>query len=360
MKTFEESTILGSDGIDLSTSTTGLARVVSRNSDNSYTFTNSLIFDEGLQLVERPVADKSIHGLSTILASDSPQFLHYDTVSSIEWFNNCFADMVINISLKPFLSTRKSFQMSLGRSSAFGLKSSTQLLKPLNLWIDRFEELPLGCDGNFVYSDIDSDNLAVVTERPVEIDIFGNSYMYKHPSLLINKYISRTNLPIEILSEVFGNLNWYFNTPFNSCQTNHVWFEPETTSIISDSKKLSEDRFFIPSKILFKDFTSLISRTANKLSRKVAVLTDRVIGLMVKPNFIRSLEFKSPINNLLSRFGVLSHCFKKCLIEWYLNLHRSNCFHTYLKLKGIFKGLVCALPALPVELNGMISLRRLL
>ena len=321
-----------------STLATPLTSVLGFNVDNLDSFSECLVFNKLSELIEAPRV-QPLPMFTPFASSDMFNVLQYNSISTVELLNNGFAGNVVDISLKPFLSARQFFKMSLGRFCAFGLKNSPQLFIPFHRSFHFVgEELFFGCNRYRVNSDINTNSISVATKSAVSLDIFRDGNMQKHPMFTIIDKVSRINIPLKILSVIFSNFDRYLYSTVDTAKRYFVLFETEASCIISYCKKLFKRGFrTLFSKNRFKRFTSFIFTATDKLCGKRGHITYGSIGCIMQNTLVGCVLFKSYIRYYLSRFGVLFHCFKKNRVEWYLNLHRSNSFHSNCNVTWGFK-----------------------
>ena len=298
------------------------------HSDNANAFSDCLIFDKTSELIKVPCMQPlPISSSSTF--SDVFDVLQHDNISSVEFFNDGFANNMIHTCLKPFLSAGQLFQMFLSRFCAFGLKNTSQTFIPIHgLFHGIWEELFFRGYCYRVDSDIDTDGFSVATEKSISTDISGDHDMQKHPMFTIIDKVSRINIPTKIFSVIFSNFDRDFYSAVDTTKRYFIFFEGKASCIISDCKKLLKFRLgAIFSKYRFQYFTSLVSAAAYKLCRKLKQFTNSSICCIMQHPFVADVLMISNICDYLSGLGVLLHGFKKSLVEWYLYFHRGNRFN---------------------------------
>src|SRR3989344_3561108 len=297
---------------------TGLGSMVGIDFDNSFSINNPFIFNKSLELKEAPIMQPESLLLSDFSISNPLDIFHYN--NSLFTINNLFADVVVNPSHQTVFSSRDFLQKSFTRKSAFRLEFSPQTLEHKFFSFNLFavKKLFVGSNCDIVDSNINSKKSV---KKFWSDDVFGQNNMQKQ-SFIINQ-ISTTRLQIKILPVIFWNFYRNFYSSINSAKTNiisfFIVFKTKRTGIISDCKMLFKNR--LSSWLGFKNFSSFISATANKLCRKFSFLSDFIVSQVMKLSFIVCLNIPSKINNFVSRIRILLHSFYKGFIIWNLNFY---------------------------------------
>src|SRR3989344_5932812 len=252
--------------------------------------------------------------------------------------NNFLINVVVNPSHPTVFSPRDLLQKSFTGASAFRLEFSSQTLEhkflPFNLF--GIKKSLVGSNCNVVYSDIHPKKSV---KKFWSRNVSGNNNMQKQ-SLVINQ-VSRTNFPIKIFPIVFRNFNRKLYSSMNSAKRNIIInlirFKSKTSCIIPDCKVFFHNRLAF--RFSLKDFNSLVSATANQLSRKLGFFSNIIISQIMQLPLIIGLDIPPKINNFVSRIRILLHSFNKFIsvrqFNFYDGFHkRINVFNTYIAYGG--------------------------
>lgn len=321
METLEESPLSGSDGMDYTALRAGFAGVMRINVDNPNTVMGGFVVDKGLELPESPIIGQPIQGIAFSPAfdgyalPDSVEVFQHNTIPFTKWFNYLLAYPVVDISHKPCLPARDSFEFSPGRTSAFGLKNPPQPIEFSELPLNSLEELIVAGYCKIVYSDINTNNFMCAT---VDVDVSGNNHMQEQITFSIDK-VCCSDSPTKILQEVSGNLNRDFESAFDGAETHHLGLEGEGSGIIANTKEFFNLRlgrllfhaFSCPNR--FKHLIRLISAAYDKLSGQVRQFTDGIICRLVKLEFPKACTV-SNINHMLGGWEY-----------WFMVSRRTSC-----------------------------------
>ncbi len=284
-------------GTEFSAVGTSLASQIRTNLDYSDSFLQSLIFDEGLQLVETPTVNPSIKPFSHILVPALPysfKVFHYDCVNIA--VDDLFAYVVVDPSHIAFLSARNSFQKSFSIFCAFTMESSPQILELNNLGLMTFEYSAITTDSEIVYSEVNSEFL--VATRTRNVNLSRECDMKEHPSFSVFDEFKSLVSPVKILPITFGN-TYKKISPFTfnkSSKANLVRRECEQVSIKADRTRLYNWLLFKLSRFeVFRCFSNSLTR---EISRKP--VSQILVNKMMKLKPIAYLGFKSLVNSVLN------------------------------------------------------------
>ena len=285
---------------NLSTSMADLGSVIRLNPNNFDTSSFGFVLDKALQLVETPITNPIIQSLASSLFSYSFEVFHYDLVS-FEVGNYVFAYVVVNPSHVTCFSAANFFQQSLGGSSAFGLKSRTQVFEfPLDLLnFRRVVEFAVACDCEVVYSEVNSENRSM---RSIvhSFDLFGEREQKETSAFSVNTQETLTNFPIgEVFFVTFRNCDVEFLSVFEQSQTQNIIIERSRTGKVVTDRSSPYLWFGFG----FLDYTtSLLDTSYGELCRQS--LSDVCVNNGVKFDIIPYLVFPSNVNAALQADSV--------------------------------------------------------
>jgi hypothetical protein len=178
-----------------------------------------LVFDEGLQLIERPVAYPVIHPLASPLLPYPFKVLHVDAVTCNQSTDYLLADVMIDPSHITSFSAFDCSEQSLCASSAFGLKNRTQMPE-LALHLLGFrgvEEPAVRADGKVVYSEVNAKNTTLQV-RDFDIDLFGKHEQEIASAFLVHPQQALSEFPAKILLEMSREFDSNILPPCKSAQ----------------------------------------------------------------------------------------------------------------------------------------------
>jgi len=280
------------------------------DSNNSNSFSFSLVLDKTLQLVEAPVADPIIHNLAPISFSYSFKVFH-DYLVSIKVENNVFTDVVICPSHEPLLSARNFFKQSLSGLCAFSLKNRTQVLE---LPFDLFDfagiiKLAIGCDCQVINSEIDAKN-SILDIRAVSFDLFRECEQEETSSLIINPKQGFLNIPTEVLIVTIRNCERNFNSSLDCADRKNVISEGSTSWKVITDRTIVNQRLSLSS---LNNSTRLFNTSNGKLGGHC--LLQFSIDKWLKFNVVLNLPLPSLIDAELQSLLINFNCpdyFKSC------------------------------------------------
>ena len=178
---------------------------------------SGFVINHSLQLPERPITEPSVSFLALpILACGSfPDVCQIFQSKTISTFDNLFAYTMVDVTHKTLPSVTHSFELMLGRFSAFALELPPQPSVLIEFSPVCFENLTIRSNSQIPYSDIDTNNgLCRVTIA--DGDIFRECDVKEISAFPIADKFSDLKFPIRILSVIFGNIQRYVNTLFVS------------------------------------------------------------------------------------------------------------------------------------------------
>ena len=200
------------------------------NIDASGSLSQSLVFNEVLQLKEAPVINPVVESFSSLASPNSLEVLHYNSIPFINATDNSFTNIVVYPSLETSLSSRPLLEKFSGASSAFGLKFFPQSLELEHFSFDlaTSEELFIRGNSYMIYSDINT-NFPVATSA--NVNVFGKGDVDKESSLFIHKNLGSLPRPVKILSVIFRNANRDVNSAINCSYPNFIWSKCKSSLI---------------------------------------------------------------------------------------------------------------------------------
>ena len=307
-------------------SRTSLGSMVRANFNNTNSQSVGFVSDKALQLVETPSIQPEVHSLAEPLLSYRFKVFH-DNHSSVTICNNLFADDMIPVSLETPLPTRNFFEQFLATSSAFALESCPQSLEfePVSFNLISAKELPIACDSNVVYSDI---NAQKSVRTSLGVDVSGKCDVKEHPLLVLDKQGSLV-IPVKVFPVVFWNIQIESNPFIDGCEPDFV-SKPSGVSLVKGKRhELLEN--WLASFSGFNRLKSLRSNTIgiyDKLRRQIKQFSCIVIAQVMKFISVVDAGFKSFISNVRNCFGILLHGFKKQFTISYLDFDGCDGFHS--------------------------------
>jgi len=210
---------------------------------------DSLIFNKPPQLQPAPTTNHSIESLTSVLLSYSCQILHNKEASGFNTLYNILAYNMVHIAGKPFLSTRQSFKVSLGRLSAFTLKPCFKTSEPINMIFDITKELFVACNSKVVDTQVNTNYIFDRTK--INIDLIGNTKIEEEISIP-HKEFTFSNAPISIFGKIGWDINRDFDSAIDCANAQDIALEGKASWwIVSDTA--IENRFG------FSPFTALIT-----------------------------------------------------------------------------------------------------
>ena len=291
------------DGIERLTTTASLGSVAGIDVLNINSVSDCLIFDECLKLIVTPSTEYAIESSASTLSFNAFQVLHYDSTCLDVVLDNSFADLVVHISHEQFLPAFEDFKMPLGRLCAFTLETCLESADAFKFCFDSTIELPVGCNSEFAYSDINPNNMCALLP---ELDVFGNKNMYEIIFTFLDD-VCTARIPVNVFHEVFRDIDRYFDSAINRGNTDNAFieFRPEIAEVVSDRYVLHS--FGFP--VLCNDFDCL----TGQLGLEFCFGTDDVVAFIVEA--FESSDM-SVLESNLNRFIELDISLRNRFINW--------------------------------------------
>jgi len=293
------------DSIDGLAMTARLGSVAGIDVFNIDSVSDGFVFNELLELIECPSTQHSIKPSASAFLLDTFEVLHYDSTCFAVIPDNTFTNDMIYISHKMFPSATQFLEMSFGRFRSFTLETCLESTDSFEFRFDSAVELPVGCNSEFAYTNINPDNMQALSR----LNVFGNKNMYEIIFTFLDD-VSATRIPINILQEVFRDVDIEFDSAFNSRNTDNAFieFRPEVTDIVSDRNVLHPFGFTV----LCNDFDCL----TGQLRWKLGFGTDDTVAFIVET--LQSSDMTMLESNL-NGFIEFSICFRNRDVRWNSN-----------------------------------------
>lgn len=301
------------DSIERLTMTASLGSVAGIDVFDADTVSDCFIFDELLELIITPSAKHAVEPSASTLALDTLEVLHYNSSCCAVVPDNIFTDDVVHISHKQFLPATETFEVSLGRLCAFTLETATESIDTFESGLHATIESPVGCNSEFAYTNINPDQVCAESE----FNVFGNKNMYEIIFTFLND-VSPACSPIDILQEVFRDLNGDFESAVNSGNTDNAFieFRPEVADVVSDRNVLHP--FGFP--VLCNDFDCL----TGQLGWQFGFSSDNRITFIVETFEPPDMTVFESNPNCFIEFSI---CFRNRIVNWEFDSY--NCFGTH-------------------------------
>jgi hypothetical protein len=317
----------------------GLGCVLGWNSLDSNTNLKTLISEELLQLVERPVRELPILASPVLCIPDSVQFLQ-DDYSILSCTNYQFtADAVVDITHETSLPATHLFEMPLGRVSAFACQSTTKT----NITILDFPDMlavhkpAIGSRYQIVYASVYSDCTTSLVRESIWL-----LHCYHQPEFSISAFdeIAFLSVPISIFTEILADAQFDFDTTIKSedadntllkvdCATPFVIVDglPRELGLASFSSDRSLDRS-----------TGIFVGTDSQLCWQPKVLSEIGIRQVMHSEGVAFLGIIAGINDIVLSFGhSIESIIKTTPLSGIFKKYSLNSFHhiTISCLQGI-------------------------
>jgi hypothetical protein len=306
---------------------TGLGSHVRTDLDNFNTLPNGFVGDERLQLKKAPSIQPEVEFLTFSFSPDILEVFQHDS-SCTAIINYCFAYDMVPISLETSLPARNFLQQFLGTSSAFALEPCSQMLEfeAVAFNLATAEELFVACDSNMIYADINT-NLKSVRNL-VSVDVSSKCDMTKQPVKLVNCYSHSLRIPIQILPEIFWNLNRQVYPASGGCHSYLVRAKSESSFVKIKRHELFELRLrtFIGLDG-FKGLAGYPVRIYYELRRQLEFASGRIIAKLVKPVPVTHAKRVPFITDIRDGFRILFHHVKKQFVHRNLYLDCGDRLH---------------------------------
>ena len=303
------------DSISVMTNTATLGGIGRININNSDSFSQCLIFNKTLELVESPLVNPFIVSGS---CSDIFQIFHDDYIAIIQTFNNIFADIVVTPSHKPIPISREIFKFSLGSSGAFRLENRNKSIMLDSQLFDIFTiKFSFRCNSDFIDPEVN-------TQNPVTMLRFLDIFPEECESEIIFTFgLSEqtfSDFPIEIFQSIIRNFNRNFNSALNSGNTQDIIFETKTSrGIISDRNSIYNWIGFC-----FLNHPTGLFNTRNSQLRRQSNFSQILIDKRMELHIISNFHTPSNINTMLKSFFVKFNSFNYNFINFNLNWNTSQ------------------------------------
>ena len=304
-----------SNSISVMADTTSLRGISRIDINNSNPFSQSLVFNKTLELVESPFMNPLI---ISGCCSDIFQIFHDDYVAIIQIFNNRFTNVVINPSLKQSPASTQFLEFSFGSFRAFRLENRNKLISLNSQLLNTFtikSTIRSYCE--FIDAEVNAQNSLMLIRT---LDIFPSEC--KSEIIFFFRLSKQTfsNLPIKILQSVIRNLNRNLNSSLNSGNAQDIIFKTETSwGIISNINFID---YWIRL-CLFNHPTRLFN-TSNRKLRRQSHLSQILINKRMEFDVIPNLHTPSDINTMLESFFVDFNSFNNNFINFNFNWDTSN------------------------------------
>ena len=297
---------------------TGLGSKIGLYKDNSFAFSFSFILDEVLEMIETPRIEPSVEFFAhkpIPTLSYSFKVFQNDNICVLD---NLFAYEMVDVPHIAFLPSRKQFELSLTGFCAFALQPSPQVLELHNLGLTTLENPAIRTDSKVVYSDINTQMKSI--RNGLDIDISGKCDVKEESALFVNSQKGSLVTPIKIFKIIFWNLNRNINPLSNGGESDFILTESKSPLI--KSKRHHFLKSWFRAFICFDRFKGLRSYPIgiyNKLRGQIKQFSCLVIAKMMEFVSVGYIGFKAFISNILDRFTILLHSFKKQSISWYFD-----------------------------------------
>jgi len=315
---------------EFSTMRTGFGSICWTDSHKIMSFSECFILNELSQLESAPVRDSSIEYSSSVSFSDSCQIFHNKESFDFCLTYNTFADNMVHISSKPFLSATQFLETPLGRFCAPTLKSCFELPEPINMIYSSIEEFLIACYSNMIYAEVNTNK--VFDRANIDINLFSNAKIEEEVSSS-HKEFTFSYFPIKIFPEVFWNLNRNLYSSVDCTNTQDVLFDRETSwRVVSDTA--TEERFGFSSSATF---ISPFDSSSNELSLELWKLNPHVMIDSIIEFEVGMMNFPVGVNSVINSIRINSDGLPNCNTIFQSNLDCSSVFHKDMKEEQIYK-----------------------
>jgi len=315
-------------------STPATSKACKSRVDGDYCFASifSFVSEELSELIVSPIAS---HPIELFTLSTLPNvFEVFHSEESKRFFCNLLAEAVIIISHEPSLSTAKSLEFTLSRTSAYDLEFLPRVS------ISSFDSSNLICfDNSVIRADYKILNAQVYPKNFFVVawfdnSIFNNNFNPANFSMDTNNHT--LNLPRKILMKIFRDFNRIFLPAFNSCKLNFPTLKKNLrgSQVVSNTAKKIFSCFplvFVP----FQHLHSIISCTLDESRREFRKLFSNFsIQGFVKLVLGICLEFKTLLYVKIRNSVVLFDSFKNLICN--RNIQTDYSLHSLFSLFSIF------------------------
>lgn len=292
----------------------GLTRIAGIDVFYINSVSDCFVFNEYLKLIECPSAQNTIESSASTFCTDSFQVLHHNRSCFAVVFDNPFTDDVVCVPHEPCLLTFEAFQVPLSRASAFTLETTAKFSYFMQSGFHATKELSVGCCCEFAYSDINPDNMCAILSK---LDVSGNKHMNIELIAFFND-IRTACCPLVIFSEIFWNVDRYFEPAVNCGYADNAFFEinPEITDVISNWN--TADIFGL----------TVLSDNSNRLTSQLRWQNSfrADYGITLYMDALETADMTMLESNF-NGFVELNKCFRNRIIGWKFEL--DNCFGTH-------------------------------
>ncbi len=328
--TKETGTVAGTDTFAVGT---GLASHVRIDKNCLLPLHLCFVSNHILQLPKSPAINPSVKSFSHVFipaSSDVRQVLKDEHISCAD---DLFADSMVEVAHVTFPSARQSLKLSSGRLCAFALQSSSQPLMLLDSGLMARENISLACDGEVVYSDINTNNFLRVT---VSSDVFGDCDVKEPSSLLVFDEHCSLEIPTMVFRVVFGDVKRNINSLVVGSNSYLIPFETCKSFVKKNRSRF--DKWFRTSQVFgtLGAFKSPSNSIHSKLRFKIKSASKFLIDKAVKREFMFNVVLPTSIDSELN--GLLIRIRNSLNLRDFLNLnfhrdtHKLNNKRQYLNL----------------------------
>lgn len=293
-----------------------------------------LVSDEALQLVETPIAQPEVHSLPSSYFSNSFKVFHNNGVS-IKVIHYLLTDVMIAPSHELFFSSRNPPEKFSAGTSAFTLKLGSQSFesKFCSLDILSIEELPVRCNSNIVYSEVNAKN-SILEARAFDINLFGESEQEETSAFFIYPQQTFSNIPMhEIFFVAFWNRYFESLPSFDGSNSEAIFLERGTSwEIVSDRTSLNNWFGFS----FFNHSTRLLNTSNRKLARQ-SYFPERLVDKGMKLDIVSNPSLPCLINAELHGFVINLEGFNNFRSCFNLDFSCCSCFHANMEDSNIYK-----------------------
>ena len=274
---------------------TGVPRV---DIDDDFSESFGLVVYKALELSETPTTKRLIERMSkSLFTLDAEGFECYCIERLIDYL---LTDAMVHIDHKAFLPANELLEFSLGRTSPFGLETTAIILvssrnSPNTLTV---EEDVVRQDRLIVDTSIDTENFAIYGSDNLRCFSFRNHPDYQPSAVERNQ--CGLDFPIDILVEVFWNIDWNLHPAMNATERHDglITIERERPHVVSNSSVRSFDwqpfTFFT-----LEHVRCAVSCGCGEGCWQTVFLTDGIVRSMVELELVVSLGIEPDLENII-------------------------------------------------------------
>lgn len=289
-----------------------LARVSRINIFDGTSLHPGFVIQKSLKSTETPgVQTSPLFFPSFNSFSDICEIFQNDNCTFFNTVNNSSRKYVIAILAETVDFSTYLFKVCFSRLSAFRLQVTFQIEV---LFLGIFpatvaKKLTMTCDGWAINSEIDAYYITVKLERFV---LFFNYDVKVNTTLLSENEISRTYLPVYSILVIFGDFKIHVNSSVHRSDRSFSIFQIDVSrpSIVSNCKFISLRALCFP--FLFKlsfcrleGFGSFDTSRTHKLTRKIRLLSFRIVCKFMKFNSVERFSFPAYFADIVERIAIL-------------------------------------------------------